>query len=194
MRMNALTLSATLLPITAFPALAASKNPFSADFWKLSNTDLIVLISFVIFIGVLVYFKVPGMLTKMLDDRAAGIQSDLDEARALKEEAQKLLAEYQRKQTEVQGQADRIVAQAKEDAEAAAEQAKADLETSIARRLAAAEEQIRSAEASAIKDVRDQAAAIAVEAARAVIAQQLTAANANKLIDDAIGEVDAKLH
>lgn len=194
MRMNALTLAVTLLPVTAMPGLAASKNPFAAEFWKLSNTDLIVLISFFVFIGVLVYFKVPGMLTRMLDDRAAGIQSDLDEARALKEEAQKLLAEYERKQTEVQGQADRIVAQAKADAEAAAVQARADLEASIKRRLVAAEEQIQSAEASAIKDVRDQAAAIAVEAARAVIAKQLTATNANKLIDDAISEVDAKLH
>ena len=191
MRGLSLTLIASVL---AGPAFAASKNPFSADFWHLSNTDLIVSIAFVLFIGVLFYFKVPSMITKMLDDRAAGIQSDINEARALREEAQSLLASYERKQNEVQEMADKIVAQAKTDAEAAAVQARADLETSIARRLATAQDQIASAEASAVKEVRDTAAVVAIQAAQDVIAQQMTATDGNKLIDAAIAEVDAKLH
>ncbi|MEL7167647.1 MAG: F0F1 ATP synthase subunit B [Pseudomonadota bacterium] len=185
---------ASIAALMATPALAASKNPFSAEFWKLSNTDLIVSIAFILFIAVLFYFKVPAMITRMLDDRAQGIQSDIDEARALREEAQSLLASYERKQKEVQEQADAIVAQAKTDAEAAAEQARADLKTSIARRLAAAEDQIASAEAGAVKEVRDTAAVVAVQAARDVIAKQMTATDGNKLIDAAIAEVDAKLH
>ncbi|MEL6467902.1 MAG: F0F1 ATP synthase subunit B [Pseudomonadota bacterium] len=184
----------SLAILAAGPAMAASKNPFSAEFWKLSNTDLIVLIAFILFIAVLFYFKVPGMVSKMLDDRANGIQSEIDEARALREEAQTLLASYERKQKEVQGQADKIVAQAKKDAEAAAEQARADLKTSIERRMAAAKDQIASAEASAVKEVRDTAAVVAVQAARDVIAKQMTAADGNTLIDDAIAEVDARLH
>ena len=155
MRIHTLTL-ATVLSAIAAPALAASKNPFSADFWKLSNTDFIIAIAFILFIGVLFYFKVPGMLSKMLDDRAGGIQSELDEARALRDEAQALLASYERKQKEVQAQADKIVAQAKVDAEAAADQARADLERSIERRMASAEDQIASAQAGAIKEVRDR--------------------------------------
>ncbi|MEN8919840.1 MAG: ATP F0F1 synthase subunit B, partial [Octadecabacter sp.] len=107
---------AALITLAASPALAASKNPFSADFWSLSNTDMIVLIAFIIFVGVLIKFKVPGMLTGLLDTRAAGIKSDLDEAKALREEAQTLLASYERKQREVQEQADRIVENAKEEA------------------------------------------------------------------------------
>ncbi len=182
------------LTLAALPASAASKNPFSAEFWKLSNTDFVVSIAFLLFIGVLLYFKVPAMITGMLDKRSEGIQSELDEARKLKEEAQALLASYERKQAEVKEQAERIVAQAKSDAEAAAEQAKKDLEVSIARRIAAAEDQIASAEASAVKEVRDQAANVAVMAARDVIAAQMTAADGNKLIDSAIAEVDAKLH
>ena len=193
MRIHTLTL-ATVLSAIAAPALAASKNPFSADFWKLSNTDFIVAIAFILFIGVLFYFKVPGMLSKMLDDRAGGIQSELDEARALRDEAQALLASYERKQKEVQAQADKIVAQAKVDAEAAADQARADLERSIERRMASAEDQIASAQAGAIKEVRDQAVSVAIAAARDVIAKQMTAADANKLVDDAIAQVDAKLH
>lgn len=173
----------------ATPALAA-KGPFVS----LSNTDFIVTIAFVLFIGVLVYFKVPGLLMGLLDQRAQGIQSELDEARSLREEAQTLLASYERKQQEVQEQADRIVAGAKADAAAAAEQAKADLQVSIERRLAAAEGQIASAEAAAVKEVRDQAITVAVEVARDLMSKQLTAADGNKLIDAAIADVDAKLH
>ena len=173
----------------ASPALAAS-----GPFFSLHNTNFIVLLAFLVFIGILVYFKVPGMIGEALDKRASGIRSELDEARALREEAQTLLASYERKQKEVQDQADRIVAHAKSDAAVAAEQAKADLEKSIARRLAAAEEQIASAEAAAVKEVRDQAVTIAVAAANQVIAKQMTATEGNKLIDAAIAEVDAKLH
>lgn len=180
--------------LAASPAFAASKNPFSGDFWKLSNTDLIVAIAFFVFIGVLFYFKVPSMIGGMLDKRADGIKSELEEARALREEAQKVLADYERKSAEVQAQADRIVETAKSEAAAAAEQAKADLKTSIARRLAAAEERIASAEAGAVKEVRDSAITVAIGAAQDVIAKQMTAANGNKLIEDAIAEVDAKLH
>ncbi|MEJ6508592.1 MAG: F0F1 ATP synthase subunit B [Octadecabacter sp.] len=185
---------AALITLAASPAMAASKNPFSADFWSLSNTDMIVLIAFVIFVGVLIKFGVPGMLTGMLDKRAVGIKSDLDEAKALREEAQTLLASYERKQREVQEQADRIVENAKEEATLAAIQAKEDIATSVTRRLAAAEDQIASAKASAIRDVRNQAVSVAVAAAQDVIAKQTTAADANKLIDDAIVEVGAKLH
>ena len=63
MRIQTLT-SAALLSVIAAPALAASKNPFSSEFWKLSNTDFIVTIAFILFVGVLFYFKVPGMLSK----------------------------------------------------------------------------------------------------------------------------------
>lgn len=180
---------ALVLTLAASPALAAS-----GPFFSLSNTDFVVSIAFLVFIGVLIYFKVPSLIGGALDNRAKGIQSELDEARALREEAQSLLASYERKQKEVADQSERIVASAREDAAVAAEQAKADLKNSIARRLAAAEDQIASAEANAVKEVRDQAIMIAVVAAREVVAKQMSAAQANKLIDDAISEVDAKLH
>lgn len=183
------TIIAATLVMAAGPAFAAS-----GPFFSLSNTNFVVLIAFILFLGVLAYFKVPGMITKLLDERADGIKSELDEARALREEAQTLLASYERKQAQVQEQADRIVAAARDDAKAAADQAKVDLEKSIARRLAAAEDQIASAEASAVKEVRDQAIAVAVAVARDEIARQTTAASAGSLIDAAIEEVGAKLH
>lgn len=178
----------------ASPAFASTKNVFSGEFYSMSNTDFVVLLSFILFLGILVYFKVPSMLTGLLDKRAVGIRTELDEARALRDEAQSILASYERKQREVQEQADQIVASAKAEAAAAAEQAKADLKVSIARRLAAAEEQIASAQAGAVKEVRDRAIEVAVSAAREVVAKQITATEGNKLIDTAIDSVGAKLH
>jgi F-type H+-transporting ATPase subunit b len=174
--------------VAASPAWAAGKGI------SLQNTDFVVFLGLVVFIGILVYFKVPGMIGKMLDGRAEGIEAELNEARALREEAQRLLASYERKQREVKDQADRIVAAAKEEATIAAKQARADLEVSLARRIAAAEDQIANAQAAAIKEVRDQSVTVAIAAARDVIAQQMTAAESNALIETAIAEVDAKLH
>ena len=184
-----LTLTAALTAGFATPAMAA-KGPF----FSLGNTDFVVLLAFILFIAVLYYFKVPGLIGGMLDKRATDIKAELDEARKLREEAQTLLASYERKQKEVQERADRIVAAAKEEAGAAADQAKVDLEKSVARRLAAAEDQIGSAESAAIKAVRDEAVTIAIAAARDVIAKQMTAADGNSLIDDAISQVETKLH
>lgn len=184
-----LTLTATTAALAASPAFAAGDV-----FFSLGNTDFVVLLAFILFIAVLFYFKVPGMIGTMLDKRAADIRTELEEARALREEAQTLLASYERKQKEVQEQADRIVATAKEEAQRSAEHARDELARSVDRRLAAAEDQIASAEAAAIKEVRDQAVSIAIAAARDVIAKQMSAADANKLIDDAISQVDTKLH
>jgi len=175
--------------IAASPALAAT-----GPFVSLSNTNFVVMISFILFVAFLIYLKVPGKIGELLDKRADGIKSELDEARALREEAQALLATFERQQKDVQEQADRIVAQAKAEATSASKQAREDLKKSIARRLQAAEDRIASAEAGAVREVRDRAVAIAIAAARDVIAKQMSAAEANKLIDDGIATVAAKLH
>ncbi len=173
----------------AGPALAAPGR-----FVSLGNTDFIVLLAFLLFVGVLIYLGVPGKIGGILDQRAQGIRAELDEARALREEAQTVLASYERKQKEVQDQADRIIASAREEAQLAAEQARQDLQKSIARRLAAAEDQIASAQAAAVKEVRDRAITISVAAAGRVLGGQMTSAKGNKMIDAAIDEVDVKLN
>ena len=160
----------------------------------LNNTDIVVGIGFVIFIGVLIYFGVPGLLTKQLDKRAAGIRADLDEARALREEAQTLLASYERKQKEVAEQAEQIVAAAKADAEAAAETAKDDIRKSVERRLVTAGEQIDAAEQAAIREVRDRAISVAIGAAGEVISQKMRPGDADALMNASIAEVGEKLH
>lgn len=187
MRRIALLAAATL----PAPALAATGD---YGFFSLRNTDFVVLLAFLVFAGILAYFRVPQRIAAMLDARAAGIRSDLDEARALREEAQTLLASYERKSREVEAQAERIVAQAREEAHEAGEQAKRDLDAQVARRLKGAEEQIAQAEAAAIQEIRDRAAQVAVAAAAEVIAERMDEARQAALVDRAIETVQAKLH
>ena len=181
---------AAIFGVLAGPAAAQTDDAF----FTLANTDFVVLIAFLIFLGVLVYFGVPGRVTAMLDKRADGIRSDLDEARVLREEAQTLLASYERKHGEVKEQADRIVAHAREEARLAAEEAKANLSETIERRIRAAEEQIASARAAAVRDVRDRATRVAVAAAAEVVAAQMHGDRASKLIDESIDTVAARLN
>ncbi len=179
----------------ALPASAAEEGYAPGyDFTSLYNTDFVVLLGFLVFLAILFYFNVPAMLGGMLDKRAEGIRAELDEARALREEAQTLLASYERRSREMSEQADRIVAQAKDDAQSAADAAKQELERSIARRLAAADDQIASAEAKAVRAVSNRAVEVAVAAAGEIIAGKMAAADANALIDSSIEQVQARLN
>jgi F-type H+-transporting ATPase subunit b len=182
-------LTTVLLSLAAGPAFAAS-----GPFFSLHNTNFVVLIAFIVFVGILVYFKVPGKVGSMLDARASSIKAELEEARALREEAKALLASYERKQKEVKEQSDRIVAAAKAEAEAAAAQAQAELTVSIKRKMAAAEEQIAAAEAAAVTAVREQAISVAIAAAGDVLSKQMTEQTTSASIDAAIAQVEAKLH
>lgn len=171
------------------PALAAG-----GAFFTFQNTNFTVTLAFLLFVGILLYLGIPGKLAGVLDNRAVQIKADLDEAKALREEAMTILASYERKQKDVQVQADRIVASAREEAMAAAAEAKEELKTSIARRLAAAEDRIASAETAAVRAVREQAVSVAIAAAGDVLSKQMSAENADAMIDAAISQVDARLN
>jgi F-type H+-transporting ATPase subunit b len=160
----------------------------------LNNTNVVVAIGFLIFLGVLMHFRVPSLIFGRLDSRAARIRSDLEEARALREEAQSLLASFERKQKEVRALADEIVAAAKVEAENAAEVAKEDIRRSVVRRLKTATDQIAAAESAAVRQIRDRAVNVAVAAAAQVIGQTMQPEDGDGLIDAAISELGAKLH
>jgi len=177
--------------LLASPAAAAVEGK---PFFSLYNTDLIVLAAFIIFVGVLIYAKVPDKITGFLDSRAETIKAELDEARRLREEALELHASFERQQAQVKEQAARIVEKAKADAELAAEQTKAEIEASIARRLKAAEDQIASAETAAIRQVRDKATAVSIAAASTVIAKNIDEARGDALVADAIKMAGERLH
>jgi len=184
-----MTRLAALLLLAATPAAAASGPYFS-----LRNSNFVVLLAFLLFVGLLFYFKLPSIVGKLLDKRAEGIRNDLTEARRLRDEAQEIYASYERRQREVRGQAEEIVANARREAEAGAVKARADLQTSIARRLKGAEEQIASAEAEAIRAVRDRAVQAAVAAAAELLRREGSAQSGTAALDRAIDEVNTRLH
>ena len=150
--------------------------------------------AFVLFVGILVYLKVPGMVIRALDERAKKIADDLDQARELREEAQVLLATYQRKQRDALKEAEEIVTHAKEAAAREAEQAETKLEEVLALRQQAALNKIALAEAQAEKEVRDTAIDIAITAATAVVEQQVQGGQSDKLVDTAIRNLNRHLN
>ena len=167
---------------------ALHAEPFyqSPEFW--------VAIAFLLFVALLLYVKVPKLIATALDKRSAAIAAQIDEAQRLREEAEALLAQYQRKEREAQAEAQGIVAHAEAEAKRVAADAQKALEASIARREQLAVEKIAQAEAAAVKEVRTVAVEVATEAARKVIAASIDAGKANALVEDAIRELPKHLH
>ncbi len=152
-----------------------------------------VSVAFLLLLCLLVYLKVPGLVGGKLDERATQIESDIREAEKLREEAQELLATYERKQKEALREAEAIMQNAKDEATRIAEQGKERLEQSLARREKMAIDRIAQVEAQAIDEVRLMAVEIAMDATRDLVAAQADA-KGDKIIDNAISELGSKLH
>jgi F-type H+-transporting ATPase subunit b len=153
-----------------------------------------VALAFVVFVFGLGYLGVHKILGKSLDDRAARIKADLDEARQLRDDAAQLLADYQRKHKEAEGEAQEIVAGAKAEAERMAVEAKAKIEEFVARRTKMAETKIAQAEAQATAEVRSAAAEAAISAAEKILSAETKGKLAGDLIAKGIDDVRKKLN
>ncbi|MER9960973.1 F0F1 ATP synthase subunit B [Mesorhizobium sp. M0045] len=151
-------------------------------------------VALVIFLGIAIYIKVPGMIAKALDARADKISSELEEARRLREEAQQLLGQYQRKRKEAEQEAAAIVAAAKREADMLAAEAHKKTEDYVARRTALAEQKIGQAEREAIGEVRASAVDIAVEAARALLAGKIDTKAGADLFNASLQDLKSKLN
>lgn len=151
-------------------------------------------ISFAILIGIFIYLKVPAMVNDTLDKRADRIRNELDEARKLREEAQQLLAEYQRKRQEAEKEAAGIVAAAEREARMMADEARQRTEDYVVRRTALAEQKISQAEQDAVNEVRQRAVDIAVEAAGRLLADKVDAKADAGLFKAALDEVRTRLN
>ncbi len=160
---------------------------------QLQSPEFWVSIAFVIF-AIFAVWKIRAPLLGALDDRAARIKHELDEARRLREEAQHLLAEHKRKQRAVEREIDEMLEHAKAESKRASEQAGFDLEAALRRREQQAAGRIAQAEAEAVSAVRDMAVDIAVEATRKLLADHLDQAKAAELVDEAVEDLADKLH
>jgi F-type H+-transporting ATPase subunit b len=153
-----------------------------------------VAVAFVILMGVFGYFGVHRTVLRALDHRRDRIKAELDEARKLKDEAAKLLADYRTRRAAAEREAEAIVESARADAERIAAEAKAKLEDFVARRTKTAESKIALAEAQAIADVRAAAAEAAVTAASRILSEQVKGDLADNLLNKGIQEVRSKLN
>ena len=158
---------------------------FDATFWAT--------VALVLFLGLMVYIKVPTMITRALDGRIGKIEAELAEAERLRAEAKALLEDYQRRRQEAEKDAEDIVAAAREEAFRMTAEAGTALEALIARRSRAVEEKIAQAEAAAIGEVRARSADLAVAAARVLLEKQM-AKQGDTLIDQAIADVGNRLN
>jgi F-type H+-transporting ATPase subunit b len=151
-------------------------------------------LGFILVVGLLLWKGVPGLVGKMLDERAAMIAAELDEAKRLRAEAAVLLADYQKRAAGAEAEAQAIVADAKAEAARFAEESRVALKAQIARREAAAHEKIAQAEAAAVNEIRGLAADAAVSAAQKLIVAKLDEKRASGLIADSIKGVGEKLN
>ena len=160
----------------------------------LHEPEFWVAVGFVMVIALLLWKGVPGMVGKMLDQRAAVIAAELEEARRLRTEAAALLADYQKRAAGAEAEARSIVAAATAEAAQFQKDSRAALEAQIARRAAAAQDKIAQAEAAALNEIRGLAADTAVNAAQKLIAARLDEARAKDLITDSIKGLGDKLN
>ena len=158
----------------------------TAEFW--------VAVSFFLFVAGLIYLGLHKKVATLLDARAERIAKELAEARRLREEAEQVLADYKRKEREAAGEAGAIIKLAGEEAESLAKETRRTIKEQFERRIKLAEDKIGRAETEAIREVRAAAVDAALTAARAIIAETLTADQAGKLVKDGIDAVKSKLH
>ena len=151
-------------------------------------------VGLVLFLALIVYLKVPGMMAKSLDERAGRITNELTQAKRLREEAQALLVEYQRKRKEAEAEAANIVAAAEREAEMLTAEARQKTDEFVARRTALSEQKIRQAESDAMNAVRATAVDIAIAAAESVIATKSDGATQNALFAKSVNELKSRLN
>lgn len=159
-------------------------DPSSNSFWSL--------IALLVFIGIMIYFKVPGMIARALDDRASAIRTELEQARRMSEEAQDLLAEYRRKLRQAEDEAAQMLSAAKDESVRLVERARENLAQQLARKEAAASRRIAQAEANALAQVRAAAAHAAAKAAERVIAENLDDEARAALFQDSLKSLEQR--
>ena len=157
------------------------------------DNSFYALLALVIFVGLAIFFGIHKIIAKMLDTQIQKIADDLAQAKTLRAEAAALLQEYEQKRIAAEGEAEGIIAAAKDEANRLTEEAKASLEELVARRTKSVEDKIAQAEAQAIADVRARSADVAIEAARLVLTDEMNR-KGGQVVDKAIADVGSRLN
>lgn len=157
------------------------------------DNSFFALVALIVFLGMMVFFGVPKIIGKMLDGKIKQIENDIAEAKRLRQDAAALLVEYEQKRAAAEKEAEGIVTAAKQEAERLTAEAQVSLADLVNRRTKAVEEKIAQAEAQAVAEVRARSADVAIEAARAVLSDEM-GKQGGKVIDAAIADVGNRLN
>ncbi|HCI47659.1 MAG TPA: F0F1 ATP synthase subunit B [Rhodospirillaceae bacterium] len=157
------------------------------------DTNTWVLLGFLIFVG-FIYKRAANIVTTKLDERADNIRKQIEEARTLREEAQAMLAQYQRQQRDAEKAAAELVSEAKVQAEHILKQAQIDAEAAAERQKKMAEARIAQMEAHAVTEIRAVAAEVAVQATRSLIEQKVDAKKAGDILADSIEKLPSRIN
>jgi F-type H+-transporting ATPase subunit b len=146
-------------------------------------------VAFTVFFAVVIYLKVPGMMLSALDKRSQDIAKELHDARKLREEAERLLADYKAKQAAAEADAKAIVDHAKEQAAAVVEETRAAMAAAMQRREQQANDRIAQAGRKAADDVRAASVDAAIAAAEKLIRERMSADAQSALVAEGAAEM-----
>lgn len=181
-------------PVTeAIQDVAGEAHDAHPTFIGLDSTGWVA-VTTLLFIGIIIYLKVPGMIAKALDSYSNGIKAQLDQAAKLRAEAEGLKAEYAAKLADAERQASEIFAAAKTEAENMLATARQDVEALTERRRQAAETKIAVAERTAIAEIREAAVRVGAAAAQQLLSEKLSDDKRKQIVDASIGDLDRRLH
>jgi F-type H+-transporting ATPase subunit b len=183
---------ALLLAVSKGPQEQGTLSGWAKGLFDISGAEFWVLIAFILFVGFMVW-KTRKAIVGGLDARAARIKAEIDEAQRLREEAQALLADYQKKQREALGEAQAMATQAEEEAKRLRAKAETELAAALKRREQQALDRIAQAETQALSEVRNLAADLAVSATQKILVEKLDPAKAQALVSDAIADLPKRL-
>ena len=191
-----LTLNIKSLQIT-LPAFALSYGVSHAAGSKkmvsLDNTDFVVLISFLIFVGVLIYFKVPSIVGAFLDKRSNDIQSEIEKAGEILEEAKKILSSIEADHIRTSETIKQMVENAKARAGEEEEKAKKYIEELMKNKLLSAEGQVKSNERKILEEIEDRAIDLSIEKVKVKLSQSLSSSDYDNQFDASIQSIEKGL-
>jgi F-type H+-transporting ATPase subunit b len=156
------------------------------------DATFVALLALVLFLALLWRLKVPTMILSALDARSQAIAKELHDARRMREEAEKLLAEYQAQRAQAEAEAKTIVDTAKEQAAAVAEETRQSMLAAMARREKQVDDRIANAETKAVDEVRGAAAEAAIAAAERMIRERMNDDAQSALVEEGVGEMQRK--
>lgn len=153
------------------------------------DATMLVGLAMLVLLIVFLWKKVPAAIGKALDAKIAGIKAQLDEAAALRAEAEQLKAEYEARAAASEGEAAAMLERARHEADSIRAKAETDAAALVERRTRMAEDKIAAEERAALSALRATAADAAAKAAARIIVERHDAAGDKALVDQAIAGI-----